>query len=147
MAHRLLRGGRGKKLARLAFLLRNRKDKLRADFQQYYGLNLDGMGSDYTVLHAADLAANLPRDSRCGVADDPLNEWTTELCLLALIEHHLHEWNWAHSKASSDESTRPRLLIPIPEKDGDDGQSVRMGVDEMMEFVGSLIAENGGEDG
>ena len=28
-------------------------DELRADFQQYYGLNIDGMGADYSVTHAA----------------------------------------------------------------------------------------------
>jgi hypothetical protein len=37
---------------------------LRADFQQWYGLNLDDMGGDYSISHAACLAAQLPGDSR-----------------------------------------------------------------------------------
>ena len=42
----------------------NHPAQLRADFQQFYGLNIDGMGSEYTYDHAAALAANLPRSSR-----------------------------------------------------------------------------------
>lgn len=128
--------------------MRRWPDRLRADFQQYYGLDLDGMGTAYSMAHAADLAANLPPDSRCGVAEDPLNGWTRDQCLLALIEYRLHEWNWAHTKDAKTGANRPELLIPLPEgRQGDGADSpVAMTVDEMMEFVGGLVGGNGGED-
>lgn len=37
---------------------------LRADFQQFYHLNLDDMGERYSLLHAADCAAMLPYQAR-----------------------------------------------------------------------------------
>ena len=37
---------------------------MRADFQQWYGLNLDLMGGDYGIDHASCLAAHLPWESR-----------------------------------------------------------------------------------
>lgn len=37
---------------------------MRADFQQFYGLNLDEMGGAYSIGHAACLAAQLPYGSR-----------------------------------------------------------------------------------
>lgn len=39
-------------------------DELRADFQQTYNLNLDDMGDQYTVAHAASLAQMLPNHTR-----------------------------------------------------------------------------------
>lgn len=57
-------GAEGKKLLILAFFLRKYPDELRADFQQYYGLNLDEMGGAYSISHAACLAAQLSGASR-----------------------------------------------------------------------------------
>ena len=37
---------------------------MRADFQQFYALNLDEMGGAYGIGHAACLAAQLPYGSR-----------------------------------------------------------------------------------
>lgn len=37
---------------------------MRADFQQFYALNLDEMGGAYGIGHAACLAAQLPFGSR-----------------------------------------------------------------------------------
>ncbi len=106
------------------------------------------MEVEYSLHHAADLAANLPPDSRCGIFLDPLNAWTLELQLLARIEHHLALWNWAHSKDASD-ANRPKLLMPT--KDGEKASApnapVTMPVDEMMHFVDGLISKKEvGED-
>lgn len=57
-------GDQVKKLLILAFFLRKYPDQLRADFQQYYGLNLDEMGGAYGIGHAACLAAQLTGESR-----------------------------------------------------------------------------------
>ena len=42
--------------------------ELRADFQQFYGLNIDRMGADYSILHAADIAVQLPYEARVWTA-------------------------------------------------------------------------------
>lgn len=43
-------------------------DELRADMQQFYGLNIDGMGSAFSVAHGAALAAQLPPGARARAA-------------------------------------------------------------------------------
>ena len=148
MVGRIPQGGECKKLAILAHHLRKFPAELRADFQRYYGLNLDGMGTDYTVLHAADLAACLPRDSCCGVAENPINEWTIDRQLLALIEFYSHAWLWAHTKDAKRKKNVPQLRIPQPEQEYT-GNAERMTVDEMSDFLESLIGgiEKGGDDG
>lgn len=37
---------------------------LRADFQQFYNLNIDDMGERYSLAHASDCAALLPAEAR-----------------------------------------------------------------------------------
>ena len=44
-------------------MLSRHPDALRADFQRYYGLNLDDMGEAFSFSHAAALCAWLPDDS------------------------------------------------------------------------------------
>ena len=126
--------------------MRERPGELRADFQQYYGLNIDGMGTDYTALHAAELAAFLPQDSRCFTADHPINEWTLERQLLALVEYRLHWLCWTRTEDGTKNRNHPKCLIPSAEHErrATSGDAVRMPVDEMMQFVDELI---GGEDG
>lgn len=130
----------------LAHLLRAHPAELRADFQRYYGLNIDGMGVDYSLFHAADLAAMLPQDSRCGIAEDPANEWTLDRQLLALIEYYEHSWVWAHTKDAKRKANRPKLRVPQPKREPD---AELMTVDELGEFIGGLINESdgGGADG
>jgi len=120
--------------------------ELRADFQQYYNLNIDGMGRDYTVFHAAELSAYLPQDSRCFKAIHPINEWTLEKQLLALIEYRLHWWCWAHTEDGQNKRNYPKCLIPNSEQErkATSSDAVQMPVDEMMHFIDNLI---GGEDG
>jgi hypothetical protein len=145
---RLFEGGERKKLAILAHHMRTHPAQLRADFQRYYGLNLDGMGTDYTVLHAADLAACLPRESLCGIAEDPINEWNIDRLLLGRIEFWLHSWLWAHTKDGKRKVNKPKLLIPTP--DGDDrdvGEVERMTLEDMNAFLDSLKAGGGHGNG
>lgn len=52
------------------------------------------MGTDYTVPHAAVLAAQLPRDSRCLRAVDPDLAWSDETALLASIHYLLRCVIW-----------------------------------------------------
>lgn len=149
MVGRVPEGGECKKLAILAHLLRVFPAELRADFQRYYGLNLDGMGVDYSIAHAADLAACLPNNSRCGIAEDPANEWTIEHRLLAFIEYYTHAWVWAHTKDAKRKVNMPQLKIPNSRmEEKPNGNVEAMTVDEMNDFLESLIeSTEGGEHG
>lgn len=47
----------------LGAALGSHPDELRADFQRFYGLNLDDLGTGYRCMHAAALVAHMPADS------------------------------------------------------------------------------------
>lgn len=68
--------------------------QLRADLQQYYGLNIDGMGSEYSYNHAAALVANLPRSSRIAAIENAACEWADNDYLLYTIEYTLRVISW-----------------------------------------------------
>ena len=91
-------------------LRREHPAKLRADFQQYYNLNLDGMGADYSVTHAADLAANLPLDARCMRTLEPRLEWSMQDRLLAESVNMLRLLVWAQSKDGQKGRNRPKPI-------------------------------------
>lgn len=70
----------------LARLIRRYPDELRADMQEVYGLNLDDLGTGYTLKHAGALAAQLPATSRVQCRIDPANAWGwTEQLLAATV--------------------------------------------------------------
>ena len=113
----------------LAVLARDHPDELRADFQQYYNLNWDGVGDSYSYLHAAALAAQLPSGSRSFSAIDPENAWGLEARLLSYIEFRLRaiEWELAGAKGA-----QPKPIF----KPGKSGRaSNAMPIDELREFL------------
>ena len=69
----------------LALMRRRWPLQLRADFQQFYNLNIDEMGLANGRRHAADLAVMLPRESRTVRAEHPELEWGEAEYLLAVI--------------------------------------------------------------
>lgn len=91
----------------LARLVRDRPSELRADLQQYYGLNMDGMGAAYSYAHAACLCAQLPAGAR--VWHGTAAEWDTRTYLLAKIEHTLRVIAW-----QSTEDAQKRRNYPKP---------------------------------
>ena len=107
------------------------------------------MGVDYSIAHAADLAACLPSESNCGIAENPVNEWTIDKQLLALIEFWAHSWVWAHTKDAKRKQNIPKLRIPQPEGEkAYTGDAIQMTVDEMTDFLESLKdGMKGGDDG
>ena len=110
-------------------------DALRADFQQHYHLNLDGMGRDYTTLHAADLLAQLPEGARVWRAYDERAAWTAERTLLAAIVNDLNWLVWSKTKDGQRNRNRPKPVGPF---DGEKKRSitgVAMTVDELNEAL------------
>lgn len=60
-----------------------------ADFQQYYGLDLETLLKGGEFARARTLASQLPRESRTVRAVDPRAEWGQTEHFLALIADHL----------------------------------------------------------
>ena len=82
--------------------------ELRADFQRVYGLNIDEMGESYSVRHAADLAAMLPRDSLVLKADNPALEWSDAVYLLRNIEYMARVLVWQNTKDGQKGRRKPK---------------------------------------
>ena len=85
-------------------------DELRADLQRFYGLDIDRMGCDYSVAHAAACAANMPRDSACVRAVSPVAAWSDETYLLAQIEYDLRVLAWQNSKDGAKNRNKPKRM-------------------------------------
>ena len=92
----------------LAALLGNHPDELRADLQRFFGLNLDRMGLDYTVAHAAACAANLPREAACVRAVAPEAAWSDETYLLSACEYLLNIIAWQNTKDGAKGRNKPK---------------------------------------
>ena len=96
----------------LARVWADHPDELRADFQQYYGLNIDGMGRDYSTLHAAALVSQMPEGSRLAQAYDPDALWTSERALMAAMVNSLNWLVWANSRDGERNRNRPKPIGP-----------------------------------
>lgn len=70
-------------------------DALRADLQQFYGVDIDHAASGaHGAAHVAALAAELPPDARVRVAYDKDAMWTLTDVLLAALLNNLRGLLW-----------------------------------------------------
>lgn len=118
-------------------------DKLRADFQQFYNLNLDGMGTAYSYAHAACLAANLPLESRCAKADCEQLQWSTTDYLLARIVDNTQWLCWSRSKNAQKQGAKPPEPMQRP---GEQSAALRKAEATDKEFVDRILNMNKGAD-
>lgn len=118
-------------------------DKLRADFQQFYNLNLDGMGIDYSYAHAACLAANLPLESRCAKADCEQLQWSTMDYLLARVVDGVEWLCWSKSKKAQKKGAEPPEPMQRP---GERSAALRKAEATDKEFVDKILNMNKGAD-
>ena len=82
--------------------------ELRADMQRLYGINIDDIGASCPLLHAADLAAMLPRDSLCVQAEDESAQWGEAMYALRSIEYSLRVLAWQNTKDGHAGRNQPR---------------------------------------
>ena len=115
-------------------------DRLRADFQQFYGLDIDGMGTAYTLTHAAALAAQLPVESRCYKFDHPEAVWTTVEYMLAEIAYEIAVLVWQNSKDGAKGINRPKRPV-TPAKHA---ELERMAAATDFDYIDKMM---GGSDG
>lgn len=96
-------------------MLASHEDALRADFQRFYGLNLDDMGDAYSFRHAAALCANLPGDSAVYRAEG--DGWTETQQLLADIGRGIDTIWWQRTEAGQkSNATAPNYYISPHER-------------------------------
>lgn len=86
-------------------MLASHEDALRADFQRFYGLNLDDMGDAYSFRHAAALCANLPDDSAVFRAEG--DGWTGTQQLLASIGRGIDVIWWQRTEDGQRQNAAP----------------------------------------
>ena len=84
------------------------------------------MGDDFSHAHAACLAAQLPHGARCLVADDPHQEWSSEMWMLWHIERNIDRIRWVLLKHDG-ESVPTGLPYPGRERD-DEARRMRFEV-------------------
>lgn len=82
---------------------------MRADLRRFYGLNLNDVGYEFTLLDLADYVACLPRDSATMLAAFP--SWSVSEHLLANIDYSLRWLVWAKTSDGAKNRNRPK---PIP---------------------------------
>lgn len=113
----------------LAAWLHDYPDFLRADFQQFYGLNIDEIGVSFSVHHAATLASMLPTESRTIAVAAPYASWSLQDQLLAAATNALNLLVWMEADPKRNRSNKPKPIEP-PKKHSSD--SVYLDADEYL---------------
>ena len=82
------------------------------------------MGTEYSVLHAADLAKYLPQQSRCMVALEPALEWSKNDHMQADIANLLKILVWQGTKDGQKGRNQPDMIRPPqPQQPTEEGPS------------------------
>ncbi len=95
-------------------MLRRAPDRLRADMQRFYGLDLDQVGRTIRVRRAADLAANLPEQACVWGVIDERAAWTGDRWLLAQIADSVDFLAWAQTEEAQHRGAKWNRHIPRP---------------------------------
>lgn len=125
----------------LARLMREKPCELRADLQQTYGLNLDGMGRDYSYAHAACCAAQLPAGAR--VWRGTAAEWGVPEYMMVAMEHMLRVLAWQNTEDGAKGRNYPEPLN-TPAKREQDEQHARAALAN-RKWIDEILNTQGGE--
>lgn len=114
-------------------------DKLRADFQEFYSLNIDGMGAAFSYSHAAVLCVQLPNSSRVKRTLNPDAAYGINELLLREIEFDLRVLVWMRTKDAQRGANQPKR-IPMPSEsiEVDKGE-----IDAQRAYVDSVLNMRG----
>lgn len=119
------------------------RDELEADFQQYYGLNLEDIGGNLSVRHAALLAAHLPPESRCLSILNPDFGWSKEMHLMTKMEHEMRVLLWQQSQSKNNRTPFPKPIDPPSKVVRIQRQLEHTDIDEINERLGIGGETNG----
>ena len=93
----------------LAGLWSAHPDELRADMQQYYGIDWDRR-REHTATHVAALAAQLPGDARTFRAENPDCVIDYRTAVLMRMEHGIRTLAWMQTKDGQKGRKRPKAM-------------------------------------
>jgi hypothetical protein len=91
-------------------MLAKHPSELYADFQQYYGVDFDKLRGEIGELRIADLAAQLPIESRSFRVLKPELTWTMHDWLMWSIEYSLRVLIWQNTEDGSKGRNKPKPL-------------------------------------
>jgi len=114
--------------------LRTAPDKLRADLQRFYGLNLDDLGP-IRPRRMADLAANLPADAAIWTAFDRRAAWTPTQYLLAEIADNTNFLAFTKTKEGHRKGARWKGRIQRPGQPTAKKQETALPADQMLAML------------
>lgn len=96
----------------LASVVANHEDELRADLQQYYGIDLDAaIDGQHTAKHIAALTIQLPLDSRISKKANKDNNWALNDVLLAVLINNFRMFVYGMSDPKK-RGQKPELIGP-----------------------------------
>lgn len=108
---------------------------MRADFQQFYGLNIDGMGRDFSTTHAADLLVELPGESRIKRVYGGDGTWDFDRLLASLAVDALNVLVWQRTKDGQKGRNRPKPITPQVKNSGRTIGGMSMSIEELNEML------------
>lgn len=100
------------------------------------------MGDEYTHAHAACLAAQLPKGSRCLSSGDPHDEWDDSVWMLWRIEHNLRMLRGVFLSYDGEKTQEP---APYPGQKSDK-QAAQARFEANRALVDAAFGMNGGAD-
>ena len=95
----------------LGFALGRHEDELRADFQQFYGIDLDAaVDGAHTARHCGALVAQMPAGARIRVCESDDERWSMESSMLALVANEINALIYMFGAKKGDR--KPPLIGP-----------------------------------
>lgn len=91
-------------------MLAKHPSELYADFRQYYGVDFDKLRGEIGELRTADLAAQLPIESRSIRVLKPELAWTLHDWLMWSIEYSLRILRWQNTEDGQKGRNQPQPL-------------------------------------
>ena len=91
-------------------MLSKHPSELYADFMQYYGVDFDKLRGEIGEIRTADLAAQLPIESRSFRVLKPELAWTLHDWLMWSIEYSLRVLIWQNTEDGGKGRNKPKAL-------------------------------------
>lgn len=117
------------------------QDELRADFAEFYRLDLDGLGREYSTIHAAALLAQLPEGARVWRAYNADAAWTSDRALMAAMVNDLNWLVWSQTKDAKHNRNRPKPIGPGRQPKTKSIKGEAMSSDELMARLAAIHGE------
>ena len=117
------------------------QDELRADFAEFYRLDLDGMGRDYSTIHAAAFLTQLPEGARTWRAYNADAAWTSDRALMAAMVNDLNWLVWSQTNDAKHNRNRPKPIGPRQQPKTKSIKGEAMSSDELMARLAAIHGE------